>query len=223
MIKILLTVLLLLQCTLTQAAAIQDHAQIKTAITTFLHQQIPGKASFNIDDIDKRLALKACNKIETFIPDGSQLIGRTSIGVRCTDTPGWSIFVPVQIRISRDLLVSARPLLLGQIVHEEDIARQTTEITQNTGLTDPRLIIGKVLRYSVAAGYIMREDMLRAPYNVKQGQSVKLSVQGNGFSLSSSGVALNNASEGETVQVRTNAGRVISGIAVDEGVVRINP
>jgi flagella basal body P-ring formation protein FlgA len=222
--KILLIICLFLH--IATAAAQQDHAQLKAAVTAFIQQQtagLPGKTTFSVDEIDRRVTLRTCSNIEVFLPAGSQLIGRVSVGVRCNEANSWSIFVPVQIKISRDLIISARPLTTGQVVHEEDIARQATETTQNIGLTDASLVIGKVLRYSIAARYIMREDMLRSPYFVKQGQAVQLSVQGSGFVLSSSGIALNNAGEGEAVQVRTNAGRVIGGIASGDGVVRINP
>lgn len=222
-------IFVLLVCLFLHRAAIaapQDHALIKSAVNAFVQQQLAGeqgKVSINVDEIDKRLTLRACNRLEPFLPAGSQLIGRILIGVRCDEPGGWSMFVPVQIRISRELIVSARSLTMGQILHAEDLARQTVETSQNTGLTDANQVIGKVLRYSITAGYILRSDMLRAPYFVKQGQSVQLSVQGSGFVLSSSGVALNNASEGEPVQIRTSAGRVISGIASGDGVVRINP
>lgn len=224
--KIIVITCLFLLSLAANAAPVQDPALIKAAAATFVQQQtadIPGKVTYNVSDIDRRIVLSACSKIEAFLPAGSQLVGRVSIGVRCNQANGWSIFVPVQIKISRNLLISARPLTMGQVVHQEDLARQTTETTQNVGMTDAKQVIGKVLRYSIAAGYVIREDMLRAPYLVKQGQSVQMSVQGNGFSLSSSGVALNNASEGESVQIRTSAGRVISGIASGEGTVTVNP
>ncbi len=213
-------------CATALAVPQQDHAALIATVDTFVRQQtngLPGKVAFNVNEIDRRIALRPCSRIEAFLPAGSQLIGRVSIGVRCREPNGWSIFIPVQIKITRELLISSKPLTMGQIVHEEDLARQTTETTQNIGLTDVRQVIGKVLRYSIAAGYTLREDMLRAPFSVKQGQSVKMSVQGGGFSLSSTGVALNNASEGETVQIRTSSGRVVSGIAAEEGEVHINP
>jgi flagella basal body P-ring formation protein FlgA len=222
--KIFLLALLLLHS--AAALSAQDHASLRAAVSAFVGQQtttLPGRVSFNVDEIDQRINLKSCNKFEAYLPPGSQLMGRVSVGVRCLDTNGWSIYIPVQIKISRDLIISARTLSMGQIIHEEDIARLTSDVNQSGVITDARLAIGKVLRYSVAAGYVLREDMLRAPYSVKQGQSVQLTVQGNGFKLSSSGVALNNASEGETVQIRTSTGRTVSGIAVNEGVVKINP
>ncbi len=219
-------VFLFLYSMLAMAAAQQDHAVLKETVAAFIQQQtsgLPGKVTFKVNDIDQRIVLHACSKMEAFLPPGSQLIGRVSVGVRCTDAKGWSIYIPVQIQISRDLLISARPLAAGQIVHAEDLARQTTETTQNIGLTDARQVIGKVLRYNVSVGYIMRADMLREPYSIKQGQAVRLSVRGGGFTLSSSGTALNNASEGESVQVRTASGHVVSGTAADEGVVEISP
>lgn len=221
-----LILLFLLLNALPSWATTQEHAALRTLVANFIQQQtagLPGKVSFNVDEIDRRISLRSCERIEVFLPAGSQLIGRVSVGVRCAETNGWSTFIPVQIKISRELIVSSRPLALGQVVHEEDLARQTTETTQNIGITDSRLVVGKVLRFSVAAGYMLREEMLRPPYSVKQGQVVSLSIQGGGFSLNSSGVALSNAAEGEHIQVRTQSGRVVSGIAGEDGTVKISP
>jgi len=216
-----------------------DHAQIINTVTSFVQQQtaaMPGKAIYQIDEIDRRIILPKCAGLEAFLPSGSQLIGKTSVGVRCApasrkeeaNTPqaranGWSIFVPVQIRFSIDLLTSARQLPPGHTLQEQDLASQATEISRTEGFTDPMQVVGKVLRYGIAAGQVLREDMLRQPYSVKQGQVVPLAVQGNGFSIRSEGVALNNAGEGQTVQIRVGAGRVISGVARAGGVVEIAP
>lgn len=208
------------------AVAQQEHALLKKTVDSFVKQQtadLPGKVAYHVDEIDSRITLRACSRIEAFLPAGSKLIGRVSIGVRCMEANGWSLFIPVQIKITRELLISAHPLTAGQIVREQDIARLTTETTQPGGLTDSSQVIGKVLRYSIASGSILSMNMLRAPYSIKQGQSVRLSVQGSGFSISGTGMALNNASEGEAVQIRTSTGRVISGVAVADGVARIDP
>lgn len=223
--KLLLFVSLLLEC-IAASAAVQDHAQIRNAVSAFVQQQtaaLPGKASSKIEEMDGRIALPECARLEAFLPAGSQLIGRTAVGVRCMEKNGWSIFIPVQVRLNLDLLVSARQLPLGHTLQEGDLARQTTETTQVSGFTDPRQVLGKVLRYGITAGQILREDMLRLPYSVTQGQVVQLTVQGRGFSVRSEGVALNNASEGQTVQVRVAAGRVTGGVARAGGVVEITP
>lgn len=204
----------------------QMHIRISNVVSSFVRQQtasLPGKVAYQVNEIDRRLALPACTSLAAFLPTGSQLVGKTSIGVRCNEAGGWSIFVPVQIRVSLDLLVSARQLPLGHTLQERDLASLTTETTHLAGLTDPRQAVGKVLRYSIAAGQVLREDMLRPPFSVTQGQIVQLVAQGSGFSINNEGSALNNASEGQNVQVRVGSSRVIGGIARANGVVEIGP
>jgi flagella basal body P-ring formation protein FlgA len=223
--RLLLFACLLLGYT-TATAANQNHALIRAAVIAFVQQQtasLPGKAVYQVDEIDRRIALPECAQLEAFLPTGSQLIGKTAIGVRCNAMNGWSIFVPVQIKVSLDLLVSARQLPAGHALQEQDIASQATETSRSTGFTDPAQVIGKVLRYGITAGQVLREDMLRQPYSVTQGQTVQIATQGNGFSIRNEGVALNNAGDGQPVQVRVGGGRVISGIARDGGLVEIAP
>lgn len=215
--------------------AAQDHAQIRDTVAGFVRQQtaaLPGKVAYQVGEIDRRIVLSRCASLEAFLPAGSQLIGKTSVGVRCNApahnerpgrTGGWSIFVPVQVRISLDLLTSARQLRRGHTLQEQDLATQTMEISRPGGLTDPAQVIGKVLRYGIAAGQVLREDMLRQPYSVTQGQVVPLAVQGDGFSIRSEGVALNNAAEGQSVQIRVGSGRVVGGVARAGGIVEIAP
>lgn len=241
--KLLLIAFLLLQSVATRAApaldtsappplrsgsstTTQDHAQIRDIVASFVLQQtaaLPGKVTYQVDEIDRRIVLPKCAELEAFLPAGGQLIGKISVGVRCTEKNGWSIFVPVQIRLNLNLLTSARQLPLGHALQEQDLASQTTESSQSGGFTNPKQVIGKVLRYGIAAGQVLREDMLRQPYSVTQGKIVQLAVQGSGFSIRSEGVALNNASEGQTVQIRVGSGRVISGVARTAGIVEIVP
>ena len=223
--KLLLILCLAAQSTQVLAAA-QDHQILRDTVIAFVRQQtaaLPGKASYQVDEIDPRLVLSPCDKLETFLPSGSQLLGKTSVGVRCSESHGWAIFVPVQIKISLDLLVSARQLPAGYTLHKEDLSTRTIEITQTGGISDPKQVTGKVLRYGISAGQILREDMLRPPFSVMQGQPVQLIVQGGRFNIRSAGVALGNASEGQLVKVRNSAGGVVSGLARANGVVEIAP
>ena len=222
--KSLLMGLLLLQSFALAAIGTQDHALIKDAVTAFVQQQttdLPGKVTFRVEEIDRRISLPECGKLEVSLPSGGRLIGKTAVKVRCNEALGWSISVPVQIRVSSNLLISARALPLGHAMREEDLATQATETTQSGGLADAKQVVGKVLRHGVVAGQVLREEMLRPPYSIVQGQAVQMIVRGNRFSVRNDGIALNNASEGQIVQVRTNSGRLLSGIVGADGVVEI--
>lgn len=193
-----------------------SRAQITRIVSAFIQQQtagLSGKVAHEIEEIDPRIALAPCKTPEAYLPAGSQLLGKSHVGVRCNEGKGWNILVPVQIRITLDLLISSRQLSAGHIVGAGDVDRRTFELSRASGLSDASQVIGKVLRYGIATGQVFRDDMLRAPYSITQGQVVQTILHGRGFSIRNEGVALNNASEGQTVQVRTGSGRVISGIA----------
>jgi flagella basal body P-ring formation protein FlgA len=222
--KLLLIVLLLLQPIGAMAASTQDHTLIREVVAAFIQQQtadLPGKVSYEVGEIDRRISLPECRKLEALLPTGGKLVGKTAVRVRCNDAQGWSISVRVQIKVSADMLISARALPMGYTLREEDIATQTTESTQAGGMTDAKQAVGKVLLRGISAGQVLREDMLRPPYSIVQGQTVQLIVRGNKFSIRNEGVSLNNAIEGQTIQVRTPSGRTLGGIAGASGVVEV--
>ncbi|MFZ2525919.1 MAG: hypothetical protein WAW87_11480, partial [Candidatus Ferrigenium altingense] len=133
----------------TSADIPQNHAQIRNTVVAFVQQQtatLPGKVTFQIDEIDRRIILPKCAELEAFLPAGSQLNGKPSIGVRCAPSPrkeeangrsartnGWRMFVPVQIRLNLNLLTSAHQLPPGHTLQERDLASQSTETSQPRG------------------------------------------------------------------------------------------
>lgn len=208
------------------AATPQSHAQIRDVAFAYAQaqtQSLPGKVSIQIGDIDKRTVLRACNALEAFLPSGSQLIGKTTIGVRCNERPAWSIFVQATIRVTAPLLVANRPLAQNTVLGANDFSLQSGELGQPGILTDPSQAIGKTLKFGIGAGQVLRQDMLRAPFAVIQGQATDVRVRSTGFSVRSTGQALNNAAEGQNVQVRMPSGQVVSGTANSDGTVEVRP
>ncbi len=143
--------------------------------------------------------------------------------MRCNEKPGWSIFVQANIRVSSDLLVANRPLAQNTVLSANDFSLQSGELGQPGILTDPAQAIGKTLKFAIGAGQVLRQDMLRAPFVVTQGQTAEVRVRGAGFSIRSAGQALNNAAAGQSVQVRMSSGQVVSGTATADGSVEVRP
>lgn len=204
----------------------QSHAGIQKVAEAFVREQtatLPGRVTIKVDDIDPRVIRPACHSLEAFLPPGSRLLGNSMVGVRCPGKKGWTLFVPVHITATVGMLVANRPLFPGQVLSAEDFSAQEGELSQTGIITDPAEATGKVLKYAVGAGQALRLDMLRLPYAIKQGQTVHLQVEGGGFSVRSEGKALDNASEGQDVRVRTDSGKVVSGKALSDGVVEVQP
>lgn len=229
--KLLPLLLLCLSATAQPAglASAQSHEKIRNAVTEFVQTQthdLPGEVTIQVGEIDRRLSLPDCSPLETFLPAGAKLSGKTSVGVRCPRSPeqkGWSLFVPVTIKVIVSQLVTSKPLQLGQTLQAEDFISRTGELTQPGILTDPAQAIGKVLKYSLGAGQALKQDMLRNPYAVAQGQIVAVQAGGAGFSIHAEGQALNNAEQGQAVRVKMPAGQVINGTATASGVVEVHP
>jgi flagellar basal body P-ring formation protein FlgA len=208
------------------AAEKQNHAQIREAALAYAQAQtqtLPGKVNIKVEDIDRRTVLPACSALEAFLPGGSQLMGKTSIGVRCNEKPGWSVFVQASIKVSANMLVANRPLAQNTVLSANDFSLQNGELGQPGILINPEQAIGKMLKFAIGAGQVLRQDMLRAPYVVTQGQTTEIRVRSKGFSVRSTGQALNNGADGQNVQVRMASGQVVSGIAATDGSVEVRP
>lgn len=219
--------ILLLVCALPAVAAEkQSHAAIHDTALAYAQAQtraLPGKVSIKVQDIDPRTALPACTPLEAFLPAGSQLLGRTTIGVRCNAKPGWTVFLQASIKVSASILVSNRPLSQGTVLTANDFGTQEGELGQPGLLTDPAQAIGKTLKFSIGGGQMLRQDMLRAPFVVRQGKPADVKVRGDGFTVSASGQALNDGAEGQFVQVRMPSGQVVGGTATADGSVEVRP
>lgn len=201
----------------------QNHAEIRNAVLAFVRAQtqgLPGKVSIQAGEMDKRIVLPACPALEAFLPPGGQLNGNSTVGVRCNGKNGWSVFVPVTVKVSINLLTVNKTLQQGQVVRAEDLGQLSSETLLAGTLTDPAQATGKIMKFGVGKGQLLRIDMLRDPYSVNQGQAVPLVVEGQGFSIRSEGQALNNAAEGQAASARTAAGQRVSGI-VKNGAIEI--
>ncbi len=207
-----------------QPDARQSHDTIRQIAAEFIQaktQSMPGKIAIKVDDIDQRLSLTPCTQLEAFLPTGAQLLGKTSIGVRCNDKNGWSIFILASITVTINMLVSSKPLQQGQVLAAGDFGMRSGELNQQGVLTDETQALGKVMKFSIGAGQLIKQDMLRPPYVVTQGQTVQLISAGNGITIRTEGKALNNAAEGQAAQVKLISGQVISGIARENATVEV--
>ena len=197
-------------------ATIENYLRIQT-------NGLPGKVAYSIGELDPRTRLGACGAFEPFLPAGGKLWGKTTVGVRCLGPSAWTIYVPVQVTVSGNYVVSARNLSAGHVVGPADVAVRSGDLSAlpATVVTDVAQAVGKTVKSGLAAGQVVRNDRLTAPWAVLQGQSVRLTSNGPGFSVSSEGTAINNAAAGQVVQVRTASGQSVRGIAQPNGSVEV--
>lgn len=208
------------------AAPREDSAVIREGIESFLKRQaagLPGQASFVIGTVEANPNRPPCSAVDVSMAPGARPYGRTTVLVACRAGANWSLYVPVQIKVVADYLVSAKNIYQGQIVGENDWTTQSGDLGElPTGiLTSPEQAVGRIAAVSIPAGRPLRSDLLRKPPAVQSGQSVKVISRGPGFEVANEGRALTNAVDGQVVQVRLDSGQMVSGIARPGGIVEI--
>ena len=212
--------------TVTNQSAKQNLGVIKTKVAEFLEVQTigyPGKASVHPGAIDPNLRLPQCADIQMFLPTGSRAWGKTSVGVRCNAPNPWTIYVQATVNVVAQYLVAAAPLAQGQIVTSQDLLFESGDLTQLPAgvFTDQAQAVGRTVNISMQAGTVLRQEMLKISPVVQQGQTVKLTSIGNGFSVSAEGQAMTKANEGQVVQVKVASGQIVTGIARNGGQIEV--
>ena len=209
-----------------QDGARQDAAALRLAATQFLQIQtagLPGRVKITVNPVDSRLSLAACAEPQAFLAPGSKAWGRTTVGLRCAAPTAWTVYVQATVAVMANYLTSAVPLAQGQPIDagqlisvEGDLAALPAGIA-----TAEAQVVGRSAAVSLPAGTPLRLDMLRSKQVVTSGQLVRVVSHGTGFSVSAEGRAVGNATDGQTVQVRTQSGSQVSGVARAGGLVEV--
>lgn len=160
------------------------------------------------------------------LPQGNRL-GRLLVAVQCgpveAGVGGWRGLVPVQVSLMTPYFVTRRALTRETVLSADDLEERSGKVTYLDSLTRLSDGVGKALSQPLAAGQVLRISGLHEVFLVHRGQSVALQIQGEGFQISTDGVALGDAAEGQNVQVRTTAGKLLSGKVTGNAVVQIVP
>jgi flagella basal body P-ring formation protein FlgA len=199
--------------------------QIRQFVAAEVARAEPGlRAEIVVGDIDPRLHLASCAHPEAFLRAGARLWGRSFVGYRCLQHPGWSISVPVQVSLYGPALVAAQSLPVLQPISATALRTEEIEVTREPGgvVTRAEQLEDRICTRGVDAGQPIPLNALRTVPAVGQGDAVKLVGSGNGFSISTDAVALATVAAGEMVRVRVESGRTVSGIARKGRIVEVS-
>ncbi|SDH73401.1 flagella basal body P-ring formation protein FlgA [Paraburkholderia steynii] len=203
----------------------QDGESIRRAALAYLQQQsagLPGKVDISVATVFPR-GLAACTTLEPFLPTGARVWGRTTVGVRCSGERPWTLYLQAKVSIHATYFLASRSIAPGELLSASDLIARDGDLTllPQAVITDPAQAVGSVSLMRVSAGLPLRRDMLKSADSVTIGQSVKVVAQGANFAISAEGSAMNNASPGQPVRVKTANGQIIQGIVKDGGTVVI--
>jgi len=187
----------------------------------------PGAVRVEIEPgrLDPRLRLAPCERIEPYLPPGARPWGRSRVGLRCVQGPSpWNVYLPVTVRIFAPAWVAAAPLPAGSVLQAEQLRQAEVDraATPTPPVADVSRLLGRQLARPLPAGAAPRQADLKQRQWFAAGDTVQLVAHGRGFSVGGAGHALGPGIEGQTVRVRTDNGRVLSGQAVGQNRVEVS-
>jgi flagellar basal body P-ring formation protein FlgA len=177
------------------------------------------RVDISVGSLDKRLRLAPCQRIEPYLPPNTKLWGKTKIGLRCTQgATAWNVYLPITVRVFGQALVSLQPLAAGAVITAADLVKSEVDLAEDSSdaVQNSAVAVGRTLAKPMVAGQSLRMAHLKLRQWFAAGETVRVLAQGAGFNVASEGQALTAGFEGQPVRVRTESGRVLTGIAVGE-------
>lgn len=185
---------------------------------------MPLRTEVQMGQLDSRLRLAACARVEPYLPAGSRLWGRTRLGLRCVQgSVPWNVFLPITVRAYGPAWVVQGHIPAGKILSAEDAALSEVDWAEDSApvFANAQDFIGMVSARQLASGQALRQNMVRPPSLFSAGSPVQVMVNGGAFSVSSSGKAMTAGGEGQQVRVRMDNGRLVTGTVNASGVVYV--
>ncbi len=203
-------------------------AQLQQLALNSSQQSLPGvsRVEIEVGRLDARLKLAPCQRVEPYLPTGVRLWGKTRIGLRCTQGPSpWNVYLPITVKVFGPAWVAAATLAPGATIGAGDLIQADIDFAEESSaiVSDPEQAIGRVLTRRLTAGQGLRSTDIRPRQWFSAGDAVKIIAQGPGFTITGSGEALSHGIEGRSIRVRTDKGRVVSGLATGDRLVEIRP
>jgi flagella basal body P-ring formation protein FlgA len=195
--------------------------QVRQLALTGTATHTPGapRVDVSIGQLDPRLRLAPCQHVEPYVPDGMRLWGKSRIGLRCTQGPSkWNVYLPITVRVFGTALVATSGIAAGTVLSAADLTQAEVDLAEDSSvpLANADQAVGRTLARGLKPGQSLRQSHLKARQWFAAGETVTVLAQGDGFSVAGEAQALNPGIEGQLVRLRTESGRVLTGMPVGE-------
>lgn len=152
--------------------------------------------------------------------------GPATAQVRCADSPGWHLYVPVRVRREAEVVVLRSPAASGVPITADQLVVQTRDVGAAAGPTfsDPQALVGRVPARALAPGVVPTEQDLSLGVPLRRGDPVVLVSRVGGVEVRVPGRALGPAQAGGRIGVENvSSRRVLRGRLVAQGTVELLP
>ncbi|MHC6226665.1 flagellar basal body P-ring formation chaperone FlgA [Pseudomonas sp. X10] len=184
-----------------------------------------GRYEIQVNTLDPRLRMPLCEQqLDATLESPAQPLGRVTVRVRCNGNAPWTVFVPAQVRLYRDVVTMARPLKRASVIGADDVALRERDVgTLNQGfLTQLNQAVGMKLLRPTVMDQVLTPQHLEQAEVVRKGDHVVIMARSGSLSVRMPGEALSKGGLSEQIRVRNlNSKRVVKARVTGPGQVEV--
>ncbi|MHC8304684.1 flagellar basal body P-ring formation chaperone FlgA [Pseudomonas sp. PB3P13] len=188
--------------------------------------QTQGRYEIQVNQLDPRLRMPMCDKeLTASLESPAKPLGRVTVKVRCEGSSPWTVFVPAQVRLFRDIVTTTRPLRRADIVQPEDVGLRERDISliSQGYLTTLDQAIGQRLTRPMVADQVITLVHLEQAEVIRKGDQVVITARSGTLSVRMPGEAMANGGMSEQIRVKNlNSKRVIKAQVTAPGQVEVS-
>src|SRR5690554_377141 len=150
----------------TTTAYLEDQVALHLAASSQ-----PARHEISVNRLDPRLRLPLCpaDAISANLESPEVPVGRVTVRVSCNSEVQWRLFVPANVDLFQQVVVTTRPLARHTVIGAGDLVLRERNLGQLSGgyLTQAEQAVGMRVRRPVDA------DSVLAPNQLEQDETVK--------------------------------------------------
>ncbi len=176
-------------------------------------------------ELDSRLRLQACDtQLEVFTNSVNAWLGNQTVGVKCSAPVAWTVYVPVEIKVFKPVVVAVKTLAANSVITKADVKLQPWDVSglRQGYIKSINEIVGQQLKYAVSMGTVMTPTHVRPQKVVRRGEYITLVAVAGTMEVKMNGTAMSDASLGQRIKVKnTSSRRIVEGVVDAPGIVRV--
>ena len=186
--------------------------------------QIEGRHDIQVKQLDPRMRMNACDKDLTAALESPRPVGRVTVRVRCEGSSPWTVFVPAQVQLFRNVVTVMRPLKRDAIVTEDDVAMRERDVS-SVGLgflSSLDQAVGQKVVRPMVIDQVVTPVALEQPRMIHKGDQVVIIARSGSLAVRMPGEAMSDGSFNEQIRVKNlNSSRVIKANVTGPGQVEV--
>ena len=187
--------------------------------------QTEGRYEIQVNQLDPRLRMPMCDKeLTATLESPAKPLGRVTVKVRCEGASPWTVFVPAQVRLFREVVTTTRALRRTGIVEPEDVVLREHDISliSQGYMTSLDQAIGQKLTRPMVADQVVTLVNMEQAEVISKGDQVVITARSGTLSVRMPGEALSNGGLREQIRVKNlNSKRVIKAQVIAPGQVEV--